>query len=225
MTLAPLGDSALVISWSEELDDAVLARVSALADAIARAALPGVLDIVPAFSSVTVHFDLHEVGSISEFEKALLAQAQRVEASIVGAPPPRSVEIPVCYGGEFGPDLDAIARHARLTRSQAIAVHAEAEYRVHAIGFMPGFGYLGGLPAKLHTPRRATPRASVAAGSVGVGGAQTGVYPATTPGGWNIIGRTPLRMFDLQRSESSLLRVGDRVVFRPITEEEFARWT
>lgn len=224
MTLAPLGDSALVVSWSEELDDAVLGRVSALADTIVRAAIPGVVDVVPAFATVTVYFVLHEVGPVPRLEEQVLALARRVEESLVSAPEPRTIHIPVCYGGEYGPDLEPIAQAARLTVSQATAMHRTAEYRVHAIGFMPGFGYLGGLPEKLHAPRRATPRPSVAAGSVGIGGPQTGIYPMTTPGGWNIIGRTPLHMFDPSREDSSLLRVGDRVVFHPISELEFAQW-
>jgi len=224
MRVAPLGDSALVVSWSEDLDDAVLARVSSLADAMQRACLPGVLDIVPAFSSVTVHFDLHEAGPVAHLEEQVLALARRVEEAIVRVPEPRLVEVPVCYGGEFGPDLEELARTARMSPSQAIALHVQGDYRVQAIGFMPGFGYLGGLSEKLHSPRRATPRPKVAAGSVGVGGAQCGVYPMTTPGGWNLIGRTPIRMFDPAREETSLLRVGDRVVFRPISEAEFVAW-
>jgi len=134
------------------------------------------------------------------------------------------VEIPVCYGGEYGPDLAVVAAHTGLTPEEVIQLHSAAEYRVHAIGFSPGFPYLGGLPPRLNTPRRATPRPSVPAGSVGIGSAQTGVYPVASPGGWNLIGRTPRALFRLHKSPPALLLIGDRVKFRPITPGEFAAW-
>jgi biotin-dependent carboxylase-like uncharacterized protein len=132
------------------------------------------------------------------------------------------VEIPVCYGGEYGPDLDGVAAHSGLSAAEVIARHERAEYLVHAIGFSPGFPYLGGLPPELATPRRTTPRLRVSPGSVAIGGGQTGVYPLETPGGWNLIGRTSLRLFDPWRKEPALLRAGDRVRFRAISADEFA---
>ena len=134
------------------------------------------------------------------------------------------VDIPVSYDGELGPDLGEVAARAGLTPEQVVALHTSGNYFVQAIGFAPGFAYLGGLPEKLHTPRRATPRTQVPAGAVGIGGALTGVYPLVTPGGWNLIGRTPLKMFDPSRAEPALVRAGDRVRFRAITAEEFAAW-
>jgi inhibitor of KinA len=136
----------------------------------------------------------------------------------------RRVEIPVCYEGEFASDLADVAARSGLTTQRVVELHSGADYLAHAVGFAPGFAYLGGLPQKIHTPRRATPRTSVPAGTVGIGGAQTGVYSLTTPGGWNLIGRTPLKMFDAARAEPALLRVGDQVKFRAITPEEFAAW-
>lgn len=133
----------------------------------------------------------------------------------------RFVEIPVCYDGEFGPDLADVARHTGLSVEEVIARHSAVEYRVHCLGFAPGFPYLGGLPPELATPRRATPRQGVPAGSVAIGGAQTGIYPQSSPGGWNVIGRTPLRLFDADREPPALLKAGDRVRFRPITRGEF----
>ena len=134
------------------------------------------------------------------------------------------IEIPVSYGGEHGPDLQEVAQHCGLAVTEVMALHAKADYLVHAIGFAPGFPYLGGLPEKLHAPRRTTPRLSVPAGSVGIGGAQTGIYPLVTPAGWQIIGCTPLLLFRPNEAEPTLLRVGDRVKFRAITPEEFAAW-
>ena len=136
----------------------------------------------------------------------------------------RIVEVPVCYGGECGPDLGEVAAKSGIDPHEVIALHSGGSYVVQAIGFAPGFGYLGGLPEKIHTPRRATPRTLVPAGSVGIGGVLTAVYPFATPGGWNIIGRTPLAMFDPQRTEPAILRAGDHVRFRVITGEEFAAW-
>jgi KipI family sensor histidine kinase inhibitor len=224
MTLSPLGDSALVLTLGDEVDDAMSVRVAGIADAIRRAAIAGVLDVVPAFATVTVYYDLGHVGGLNAFEARLTEMASEVTDVKPRNTLDRSVEIPVCYGGEYGPDLETVARHAAVSLDQLIELHREGEYRVQAIGFVPGFAYLGGLPPKLHAPRRATPRGLVAAGSVGIGGAQTGVYPIATPGGWNLIGRTPLKMFDPLRSEPALLHVGDRVRFQAISPEEFTEW-
>jgi inhibitor of KinA len=131
------------------------------------------------------------------------------------------VEIPVCYGGDFGPDLDLVASHAQLTPAEVIARHAAPEYLVYMVGFAPGFPYLGGLDAGLATPRRTQPRPLVPAGAVGIAGAQTGIYSLPTPGGWQLIGRTPRRLFDPGRNQPSLLQAGDRLRFVPISEAEF----
>jgi inhibitor of KinA len=224
MTLAPLGDSALVLSWGEDVDEGALARVRAVADALRHAVIPGVVDVVPAFASVTVFYDIALAAPYVSFTAKIAAVAERAEQSTLRAWAARTVPIPICYGGEYGPDLDLIAARAGVGLDKVIEWHCAAEYRVHAIGFVPGFAYLGGLPKKLHVPRRATPRPNVAAGSVGIGGAQTGIYPFATPGGWNLIGRTPQTMFDLTAEQPALLRTGDRVRFRPITPEEFAAW-
>lgn len=224
MLLTPLGDSALVLALAEEVDDAVAARVWATADALRRARIAGIVDVVPAFASVTVFYDLTQIGPYAAFEARVTHVAADASSASSRTAGGKRVEIPVCYGGEYGPELEEIARRASMSIEQAIALHSEAEYRVHAIGFVPGFGYLGGLPRKLHTPRRPTPRASVPAGSVGIGGSQSGIYPFATPGGWNLIGRTPVRMFDSARPEPAVLHAGDRVRFRAISPEEFAAW-
>ena len=133
----------------------------------------------------------------------------------------RLVEIPVCYASEFAPDLDDVARYAELSTKEVVDLHSSADYRVACIGFVPGFTFLAGLPKKLATPRRDTPRKQIPPGSVGIGGAQTGIYPLRSPGGWNLIGRTPLRLFDSQKDPPTLLRAGDRVRFRVVARDEF----
>jgi len=136
---------------------------------------------------------------------------------------PRTVEVPVCYGGEFGPDLLRVAALAKLSPEELVRRHSAAEYLVHLVGFAPGFPYLGGLPRELQTPRHAKPRMVVPPGSVGIGGEQAGIYPLATPGGWNLIGRTPLRLFRPEQNPPVLLAAGDRVKFRPIPPGEFAK--
>lgn len=224
MLLSPLGDSALVIAIGDEVDDGTIAQVRGVADALRTAQLPGVIDVVPAFASVTICYDIAHTGAYAAFESRVLELATAAAESAPKASSAQLIEIPVCYGGDFGPDLPAVAGQAGATPAEVTEWHSGVEYRVHAIGFVPGFAYLGGLPRRLQMPRRASPRQVVAAGSVGIGGLQTGVYPAETPGGWNIIGRTPLVMFDLKREQPALLRAGDRVKFRAISREEFARW-
>ena len=219
MTVFPLGDSAVVIVLGEMIR-ADPTRVRAVAVEIERRAPAGVMDVVPVFGSIAVFFDPVQASPVDLLQNELEAIVAHADAAAVTAEVPL-VEIPVCYGGEYGPDLELVASKARKPVGAVVAAHAGADYRVHAIGFAPGFPYLGGLPPELATPRRDTPRPRVAAGSVGIGGVQTGIYPLETPGGWNIIGRTPLTLFDAARAEPSLLRAGDRVKFRAITSEEF----
>jgi KipI family sensor histidine kinase inhibitor len=228
MTIEALGDSAVVVSLGNGIDSSMLPRVRALAEAIEGIRAPAVLDVVPAFSAVAVYYDPVGFGGYAAKPFENVCRFIRECASGEGrgaAPPPipATVEIPVCYGGEFGPDLAAVAAHCGLTAEDVSLRHSRAEYAVHAIGFVPGFPYLVGLPAELQMARRATPRLSVPAGSVGIGGAQTGVYPMATPGGWQLIGRSPIQFFSPDRSPPSLLLAGDRVRFRAISREEFDR--
>jgi inhibitor of KinA len=239
MTFACLGDSAVVVTLGAGIDESTLHRVRTLAAAIEHDRAPGILDVVPAYASVTVFYDIVAFSGNGKtpFERVcqlIRERTERIEGGWTGllrlgkndsAPEAaRTVEIPVCYGDEFGEDLDGVAQHCKLTPKEVVALHSGGDYIVHAIGFAPGFCYLGGLPEALHTPRRPTPRPSVVPGSVGIGWQQTGVYPLATPGGWQLIGRTPLTMFRAERSPASLLRVGDAVKFREITKKEFAAW-
>jgi len=219
-SIEPLGDCALLIHFGESIDVQLNAQAIALATALRAAQLPGVLDIAPAYASVCVRYAPAQADARERLAAAIrpLLETAAPAAAASAAP----VEIPVCYGGEFGPDLDAVAQQAQLETSEVIARHAGAEYRVAMLGFAPGFPYLLGLPAALHTPRRGSPRTRVPAGAVAIGGAQTGIYPRELPGGWNIVGRTPLRLFDLDRDPPALLAPGTRVRFRAIDVDEFA---
>ncbi|MEO6002180.1 MAG: 5-oxoprolinase subunit PxpB [Opitutus sp.] len=240
MTLAPLGDSAVVVTLGNAIDETTLLRVRSLVAELERVKSPGIIDIVPAYATVTVFYEIVPAGATPEppyqrvcriVEEALakiehrwpdllranLESSQSRDAQSV-------VRIPVCYGGEYGPDLEEVARHCKLTRDEVVSIHSEGKYGVYAIGFSPGFPYLGGLSPKLHTPRRESPRTMVPAGSVGIGGQQTGIYPLSSPGGWQLIGRTPKPLLQLASENPALLRVGDRVQFFQITPEEFSTW-
>jgi antagonist of KipI len=214
--LEPVGDTALAIDLpgaGNLAEDTV--RVKTVAEGLAAAAIPGVTDVVPSPGRVTVVYDIVLADS---FEALVAAVAERATAVLRRVPPSQKKpeplhEIPVAYGGEPGPDLEGLCRERGLSRAEAIRLHSLAEYRVTAVGFTPGFAYLGGLSPRLAVPRRATPRLRVPAGSVGIGGEQTGVYPFASPGGWQLIGRTGRRLFDPTRKRPCLLAVGDRVRF------------
>lgn len=223
MTIIPLGDSAVVITVGTGCDAGLLGRVRALASELERDLPRGATHVVPAFATITVFYEVGRIREFGDFCAEIEHRVSRADATFAMGDA-RMVEVPVCYGGEFGPDLAEVAEAHGLDSAEVVALHSGGSYVVQAIGFAPGFGYLGGLVARLHTPRRATPRTLVHAGSVGIGGVLTAVYPLASPGGWNIIGRTPLRMFDPARDEPAVLRAGDHVRFRKITEEEFAAW-
>jgi KipI family sensor histidine kinase inhibitor len=212
------GDSALLVEFGSVISPEHSRRVADLVERLADARDPDVVHVQPAYSSVLVHFDARRTDHAS-----LEARLRGLMENGPARPPApaRIREIPVCYGGEFGPDLGTVAAAAGLSPEDAVAAHAGARYEVCFLGFMPGFAYLSGLPASLVAPRLAAPRRAVPAGSVGIGGAQTGVYPASSPGGWRLIGRTPLAMFDPAREPMSHLALGDRVRFKPILPEEF----
>ena len=221
----PMGDRALIIEFGERLDPALSAHIAALAQRLRDSQPIGVLDIVPAYATLALHYDPAAVGAgtspfeaLSETIGAWL-KTQTFDPGQTG----RLVEIPVCYGGAFGEDLDALAERHGLTQEEVVALHSGVTYHAHMLGFVPGFAYLGGLDSRLATPRRQTPRPRVPAGSVAIADEQTAVYPLETPGGWHLIGRTPLRLFRPQDSPPSLLAAGDRVRFVPISADTFER--
>jgi len=219
MKIEALGDSALVINLADEISDSsgVLARVLSAAATIEGAKLPGVVDVTSSYESVAVFFDLPQVERDIEDKIGALIASAGVRVSRKK----RRVEIPVCYDEEFALDLDRVANHTSLTPDAIVALHSSAEYTVACIGFMPGFPFLAGLPQPLHVPRLESPRTKVLAGSVAIANAQAGVYPLESPGGWNVLGRTPLQLFRVNESPPTLLRPGDRVQFRKITRAQF----
>jgi len=228
MRLEPLGDSAVLATLGSGIDAATLASVLSFADSIVAAKRAGITDVVPAYSTVTAFYDPAQFSAapgdaydaVCLFLKSCAAGAKAERHDGAG----RRVEIPVCYGGDFGPDLEAVAEHCAMSADAAVALHSGADYLVHAIGFTPGFPYLGGLPEALRTPRRDTPRQRVPAGSVAIGGSQTGVYPVDSPGGWHIIGRTPMALFRPHYEPAALLKSGDHVRFKSITPAELESW-
>lgn len=229
MNLTPLGDRSLLIHLGDSIDEATHQLVRAVWARLTATPPVGLIEIVPAFASVAAHYDPAAVpnggaaGSdrapYERFSDAVLGVLVDLDPAAVAEP--RRVEIPVCYGGAYGPDLDDVARRHSLTPDDVVRLHSGATYHVYMLGFDAGFAYLAGLPSDIATPRRPEPRTSVPAGSVGIGGSQTGVYPLPSPGGWQLIGRTPLRLFDATRESPTLLEVGDEVVFRPIAANEF----
>lgn len=217
----PLAEDALLLRFGDSIDIAINARVQRAVVCL-REALPQV-ECVPAYASILLRFDPRQWRGDAQPHALVLDAAEAALArSTESAQTARDCVIPVCYGGDdFGPDLADVADFCKLDAEEVIALHVGGDYRVAMIGFAPGFPYLLGLDPRLAVPRRTDPRQRVAAGSVAIGGAQTGIYPDCLPGGWHLIGRTPLRLFDLARQPPSLLVAGDRVRFRAIDADEF----
>jgi inhibitor of KinA len=214
------GDSALVAEFEQKIDAGVNASCIALARSIQSRCGSGVRDAVVGYCTVTVYYD------------PLLVDAEWLEQEIriagaepAGAPMLKGelIDVPVCYGGEFGPDLSDVGRFGGCSEEEVVARHTGRIYRVFLVGFVPGFAYMAEVDPCIAVPRRPNPRTRVPAGSVGIAGAQTGIYPVATPGGWNIVGRTPAKPFDPSRGEPFLLKPGDRVQFRRLTTEQFHR--
>jgi inhibitor of KinA len=211
MRFVTASDRSLLVVFGEEISleahRAVLRLTGLLRD------VPGVVNLHPAYASVLIDFDPRAVGH-REIERA--AAEAYARAAALPLPEPRTVEIPVSYGGEDGPDLEDVAALNHRSAEEVIAIHSGAEYLVHFLGFSPGFPYLGGMPESIAAPRLETPRRTVPAGSVAIGGRQTGIYPTASPGGWRIIGRTPLRLFQPEADPPVLLQMGDLVKFVPV---------
>lgn len=212
MTIRPASDRSLLVCFGQKISPEAHRRVVSLSRRLGG--IRGILNHHPAYSSVLVDFDprLRESAEIEALLRELAGE-NGADGAIE-----RTVEIPVIYGGEYGADLEDVARHTGLPAERVVELHSSAEYLVYFLGFSPGFPYLGGLPAELSTPRLPAPRKLVPGGSVAIGGSQTGIYPVDSPGGWRIIGRTPLRLFDAEALPPALLAMGDRVRFVPIRE-------
>ncbi|PWW07434.1 inhibitor of KinA [Paenibacillus cellulosilyticus] len=228
-TISPLGDRALVAELSVEAAGDSWVQVGAAADWLRQANVPWIIDLIPAYTTLTIMYDPIHVWKLAAQRNGLTVyeMAVRTVQGLLESVGNRSeqtarwMDVPVCYGGEFGPDLEQSAERSGMRVEQFVQAHAAGAYTVALVGFVPGFPYLAGLPAQLAQPRRDNPRARVPAGSVAIGGGQTGIYPLDVPGGWQLIGRTPLRLFDADKTEPALLRAGDIVRFVPIDEERF----
>jgi inhibitor of KinA len=214
------GDSTLVVEFEERIDPAVNARAVAVARRLSAEPVAGVRDVVPSYRSVAVYFD-----PLRTSYDALVARLEREASAPVrlARSEDAAIRIPVCYGGEFGPDLAEVAAYGGIAETAVVELHTGRPYMVFMLGFAPGMAYMGVVDSRIAAPRRETPRVRVPRGAVGIAGSQTGIYPVETPGGWQIIGRTPVKPFDLSRPEPFLMKAGDRVSFFAIDRAEFYR--
>ena len=231
-----LGDTAIIIQFGSEITPEIHAKVKAFTNVLEEKPFYGFIECVPAFTSVTVYYDPFLVlqnRKLSDGTTNTESVSQLVSSYLKGVTKKllleevnqsRKIEIPVCYGGEYGPDLEAVASYHDLTVNEVIKIHSEKEYAVYMIGFAPGFPYLGGMSEKIATPRKSTPRLTIPEGAVGIAGKQTGIYPISTPGGWQIIGRTPYSLFNASKYPPSLLQSGDVIKFVPITTTEYENY-
>jgi len=216
----PAGDLAVAVELGDEISVEINTRVRALEYLIQQKALPGVVETVPTFRSLLVYYEPRVIG-YDRLVQGLGELAAQADTAVL--PPPRAVELPCCYDPELGLDLAAAATRLGLPADEVVRLHAGARYHLYFIGFTPGLPYMSGMPERIHLPRLETPRVRVPAGSVGIGGAQCCIYSVESPGGYWILGRTPLRLYDPEGSEPTLLRAGDRVTFRVIDRGEFDR--
>lgn len=225
-SITPLGDSALTVDFGNIISDEIHSKVLLLLHALEKAGLPGIKDIVPAYSSVSVFYNVAALlksynnksvfGFMSKQMEVLLSQSiKTVTANF------RSVKVPVCYSAKYGLDLVNISEQTKLSVEEIIHVHTAKKYKVYMIGFLPGFAYMGNVDESIAVPRKPEPRTNIEAGFVGIAGIQTGIYPLASPGGWQIIGRTPIKLFDTKKEEPVFFRAGDEVQFYSITEDEF----
>lgn len=217
--LLPSGDTALVVELGDTVDRGISGQVLALADRIDAAQIPGIVELVPTFRSLMVHFDPVVLAG-AELRSRIAALLPGLEAA---EPTGRDWVLPACYEGEHAPDLEHIAKETGLATGEVIRLHSETNFLVYCLGFLPGYPYMGDLPAELELPRRAVPRVSLPMGSVCIAMRLTGIYSLESPGGWHLLARTPVRLFDRRRDDAVLLRPGDRVRFAPISAAEFER--
>lgn len=216
--LQPASDQSLLVYFDRKITLDAHQRIRKLLRLLEREPVAGIRNLNPAYCSILINFDALKLNH-GDLEVILLGYFGRLDA--MDLPEPRELQIPTCYGGEFGPDLNEVSALHGMTVAQAIELHSSVTYIVYFLGFVPGFAYLGELPQTLATPRLDSPRRSTPPGSVGIAGNQTGVYPFATPGGWRLIGRTPIAMFRPDRKAMSFLSVGDRVRFMPISTAQF----
>ncbi len=212
------GDSSVLIEFGKEISPEINGQITALVHLMKEQHIEGVVDMIPAFCSLLINYDPRVIsyGKIRRRLEKLLKLEVRQEGGSR-----QVIQIPVCYGGQYGPDLENIASHAGLSPQEVIDIHCSRDYLIYMLGFLPGFSYLGGLDERIHTPRLANPRIRIPAGSVGIGGSQTGIYPLDSPGGWQLLGMTPVKTYDPARQSPILFEAGDYIRFVPVNEEMF----
>lgn len=212
------GDQGLLMEFGSCISPKIHEVVRSMAVALEHKTPAGIIEFVPTYRAITVHYD----ALVTSFEELKISLTELFEhLNSVDVPAPQIVELPVCYGGEFGADLEFVASSHNMSIEEVIKIHSEPDYLIYMIGFTPGFPFLGGLSELLHTPRLDSPRKKVVAGSVGIANDQTGVYPIDSPGGWQLIGRVPIKLFDPDAEKPFLLSSGDILKFNPISEAEF----
>jgi len=216
----PLGDRGLLITLAAEIDEDGFQKVRKARQVLTHPAVEGIVEIIPGYVTIFISYDSM---TLSFQQLTAIVEKRLVDAQAVHLAPPRKVVIPVAYGGDFGPDLSFVAAHNHLSPEEVVAIHSAGRYPVYMLGFTPGFPYLGGLAEKIQAPRLETPRTHVPAGAVGIANNQTGIYPVASPGGWRLIGRTPLKLFNPGASAPFLIHPGDEVTFRAITVSEYNR--
>ena len=220
-SFSPLGDQAIVIELGNEINEQTEKQIRRLSALLESKPPEWMVEFIPAFITVTVFYNPC-LATYDEVQMELTELLAHLGEDL--AVESRTIEIPVCYGGEFGPDLEFVAQHNGLTAREVIDIHTSGNYSVHMIGFAPGFPFIGGMSEKIAAPRRDSPRLRIPERTVGIAGMQTGVYPIETPGGWQLIGRTPLRLFRPENDIPSLLRAGDKVVFQEISAADYHAW-
>lgn len=214
------GDSAVCVEFGNEISPEINKKIRAFKIAVEKSDIPGIVETVPTYRSLLVHYHPEVIGF-----KALTEEFDKLMGSLssIPIPPPTVIEIPVFYGGEMGPDIENVAEHNHKTVEEVIKIHTSEEYLIYMIGFIAGFPYLGGMSKEIATPRLKSPRVKIEGGSVGIAGEQTGIYPVASPGGWQLIGRTPLKLYDADREKPVLLEAGQYIKFAAVTEEEYKK--
>ena len=220
-TISPVGDRAISIDFGQVIDPTINRHIRQTIERIKELQLEGIIELVPTYCALLVEYDamLYSYSEICKIIEPTLEEGMTNTTNELVT----VVEVPTVYGGEFGPDLSFVASHNHLSEDEVISIHSGTDYLVYMLGFIPGFTYLGGMDPRIATPRLSSPRTLIPAGSVGIAGEQTGTYPSDSPGGWQIIGRTPVTMYDMSKAQAALLNAGDYVRYVPIDESEFHR--
>ncbi len=227
--LHPLADNGIIIDLGTGIQETTMQKIQTITACLDERSYPWMIEYVPAFTTITIYYDpltaiANQPGTLPY--DVVLNQINTLLIKLSNSPlvQPSVISIPVCYGGDLGPDLPFVALYNGLSTQEVIEIHSKAEYLVYMIGFAPGFPYIGGMSEKINVPRKNTPRLKIPSGSVGIAGSQTGIYPIETPGGWQLIGRTPLNLFTPSKKSPSLLQAGDKIKFTPISLNEFTNW-